>query len=48
MLIVLMMKGQARHVSEPGRHQQWYLMRLSQLNYPRGNKDGRPARSAPG
>lgn len=39
MLIVLMMKGQAQHVSEPRRHQQWYLMRLSQLNYPQGNKD---------
>lgn len=40
MLIALMMKGQTQHVSEPRRHQQWYLMRLSQLNYPQGNKDG--------
>lgn len=40
MLIALMMKGQTQHASEPRRHQQWYLMRLSQLNYPQGNKDG--------
>lgn len=38
-MLILMMKGQAQHVSEPRHHQQWYLMRLSELNYPRGNKD---------
>ncbi|TNN87869.1 hypothetical protein EYF80_001833 [Liparis tanakae] len=34
-----MMKGQAQRVSEPRRHQQ-YSIRLSQLNYPQGDKDG--------
>lgn len=40
MLIVPIMIGQAQYVSEHRRHQQWHLMRLSQLNYPQGNKDG--------
>lgn len=40
LLSVLIIKGQVQHVSEPWRHQRWYLMRLSQLNYLQGNKDG--------
>lgn len=34
------MKGQVQNVSESWRHQQCCLMRLSQLDYPQGNKDG--------
>lgn len=42
-LIVLMTKGQTQHAPQPRHHRQWvyFLMRLSQLNYPQGNKDRR-------